>query len=224
MERGFYKLDARAALTVSTTMTRRLLLLVTMLSISSVAQASWYPRLDSDNIVLTVGQQETVGVQAVWSGFSSPYPFTPWHFNSDDSNVAIVEGGKEQLGDAGAIKITAIAPGTAHVRLGSAGPFATINVGGSYPPPQIALSSRIVTPGQTLTLTAIFPFPAFYIWYDGALGDRTTALGAANTLTYVAPTMPGTYHVWLTVMTPTSTGMAEATIDVVEPRRRAARH
>lgn len=204
-------------------MTRRLLFLLIVLSIAAAAQASWYPRLESDNIVMTVGQQKTVGVQAVWTGLVD-YGFSPWRFTSDDPNVAIVEGGKEQLGEPGAIKITAIAPGIAQVRMGSAGPFASITVAGNYPPPQIALSSRIVAPGQPVTLTAIFPFPAFYIWYDGALGDRTSALGAANTLTYVAPAKPGTYHVWLTVMTPTTTSMAEATIEVVEPRRRATRH
>jgi hypothetical protein len=217
-------LDTARVFTVSTAMTGRLLLLVTMFSMAAAAQASYYPRLDTDNIVMVVGQQETVGVQAIWSGFSNWDMFTPWRFTSDDPNVAIVEGGKEQLGEPGAIKITAVAPGIAQVRLGTAGPYATITVAGSYPPPQIALSSRVVTPGQPVTLAAIFPFPAFYIWYDGALGDRTSALGAANTLTYVAPTKPGTYHVWLTVMTPTSTGMAEATIEVVEPRRRAAPH
>lgn len=125
-------------------MTRRLLLLVTALWIAAAAQASYYPRLDTDNIVMVVGQQETVGVQAIWSGFSNWDMFTPWHFTSDDPNVAIVEGGKEQLAEPGAIKITAVAPGIAQVRLGSAGPYATITVAGNYPPPQIALSSRVV--------------------------------------------------------------------------------
>lgn len=204
-------------------MTRRVLLLVTMLSIAAAAQASYYPRLDTDNIPMTVGETQTVGVQAVWSGLVD-YGFSPWRFTSDDPHVAFVEGGKEELGKPGAIRITALAPGIAHVRMGDAGPYATIVVAGNYPPPQIALSSRVVTPGQPVTLTAIFPYPAFFIWYEGSLGDQSNAFSGANATTYTPPQAPGTYHVWLLVMTSTWTGMSEVAIEVVEPRRRAARH
>jgi hypothetical protein len=204
-------------------MTRRTLLLLAVLSIATAAQASWWPKLDTDYIPMTVGQTETVGVQAMWSGLVD-YGFSPWHFTSDNPHIAFVEGGKEALNKPGSIKITAISPGTAHVRLRDAGPYATIVVAGNYPPPQIALSSRVVTPGQPVTLTAIFPYPAFFIWYEGSIGDHSNAFSGADVVTYTPPKAPGTYHVWLLVMTPTTTSMAETTIEVVEPRRRAARH
>lgn len=202
----------------------RSLLLLAALAIASAAQASWWPRVATDMLRMTVGQQEVVGVEAVHSGFSDWPPFTPWRFHSDDANVATAVGGKESLHRPGSIRITAIAPGIAHVRLDSTYAYVTVTVVGDYPPPQIALSTRVVTPGQPVTLTAIFPYPALYIWYDGALGDRTKALGSTGELTYVAPHTPGTYHVWLSVTTSSFAGMAEATIEVVEPRRRAARH
>jgi hypothetical protein len=205
-------------------MTRRALLLLPVLSLASAAEAGLWPRLETDSVNLTVGQEAVVGVEAVHSGFSNDDVFTPWRFHSDDVNVATVEGGKESLKRPGFIRITAIAPGTAHVRLYSTYAYVTITVVGDYPPPQIALSTRVTAPGQPVTLTAIFPYPALYAWYDGALGDRTKALGSTTELTYVAPGTPGTYHVWLNVTTSSFAGMAEATIEVVEPRRRAARH
>jgi hypothetical protein len=202
----------------------RSLLLLAVLSIASAAQASWWPRVETDTVRLAVGEQAVVGVEAVHSGFSNWPPFTPWRFHTDDANVATAEGGKESLSRPGSIRITAIAPGIAHVRLDSTYAYITVTVVGDYPPPHIALSTRVVSPGQPVTLTAIFPYPALYTWHAGALGDRTKALGSTSELTYIAPTRPGTYHVWLNVTTSSFAGMAEATIEVVEPRGRAARH
>lgn len=203
-------------------MIRRTLLLALSLS-ATVAQASWWPVLSDNYVTLQTGETKTLTVRAQWSGLVD-YGFVPWRFESDNRSVAIVEGGLEQLGEAGQVKITAVGPGVTSIFLKSGGgPYCRIIVTRDDTPLQIAATAAVA--GRPVRLTAVnLPPYATAQWFLGRTGDRTTPLGSGNEIEFT-PEAPGKVAVWVWAESLTAASSSELEIEIAPPsRQRAVRH
>src|SRR5688572_13128914 len=101
-------------------MIRRLLLFATLF-VASSAFAAWNPWFSSKYEELTVGETKVIELRATASGFNSPPPFVRWYCVSSRENVAYVQGGLGNSAGTGRVRITAIAPGEAWIRIRSDG-------------------------------------------------------------------------------------------------------
>ncbi|HYC59111.1 MAG TPA: hypothetical protein VEK79_06045 [Thermoanaerobaculia bacterium] len=209
-------------------MRRYAIAVLASLVVTSAAQANWYPQFNSNWVTMQVGETQTLLVTPKWSGITD-YGFSPWTFVSDDPSVAVVTGGVGALGATGEVKVIAVAPGNARVRWMTATGLALVEIMvGEHTPPRIAASATRTMIGKAVTLTALYPTTSYagFTWCEGRIGDTSRRIGdlyATREITYT-PTEAGTHYVWVAVSTPYTFGVAEQEIDVLHPRRRAARH
>lgn len=207
-------------------------LLLASLFLATSAFATWNPSFSSRYEELTVGETRTIELRAVWSGLSF-FEFYGWRCDSDTEQVAHVEGGLPALGGSGEVRITAIAPGEAGIRLwvGSAtspmpNTYVTIVVRPNPVTVSIVPSAWTATAGQPVTLTASAAgSPHTFSWYRGRLGDTTQPLPGTSNKLIVTPATPGPAYYWVFAEAVHGTNRAEIAIDVKPPpRRRAAGH
>ena len=210
---------------------RHALLLFTLFAASS-AFATWNPSFSSQYEELTVSETKVIYLRAVWSGLAFP-DFAGWICVSTRENVAHVEGGLRNTGVDGKVRITAIAPGEAWVRIrirGAAVPESTRFVQIVVRPAPLSVS---ITPstwmtnvGQPVTLTATTEgSPHTFRWYSGALGDLSHPLEASGNEVTVTPMQSGLANYWVSIEGAQGTSSAEITIQVKPaPRRRGVTH
>lgn len=212
-------------------MMRRTLLLASLLLATS-ASATWNPSFSSKYEELTVGETRVIRLRAVWSGLEYP-DFAGWICVSTKESVAHVEGGLRTPSGKGEVRITAIAPGEAWVRIRIAGApvpestrFVQIVVRPTPVSVSIVPSTWISNFGQPVTLTAATEgSPHTFRWYSGRLGDLSHPLeGGGNEVT-VTPARSGLAYYWVSVTGAQGTSSDEIAIEVKPaPRRRAVGH
>ncbi len=210
-------------------MIRRALLLASLF-VATSAFATWNPRSKYEE--LTIGETRVIYLRAVWSGISFP-EFRGWICESNNERVAHVEGGLTDPAREGEVRMTAIAPGEAWVRIrvaGEVGPMSTRFVQIVVRPMPVSVSIVpsvwISNFGQPVTLIATTEgSPHTFRWYSGRLGDVSHPLeGSGNELT-VTPMRSGLVYYWVSVVGAQGTSSDEIAIDVKgAPRRRAAAH
>ena len=208
-------------------------MLLVSLFIASSAFASWNPVFSSRYEELTVGETRTIHLSAVWSGFTSLTPFEGWICVSNKEDVAHVEGGVRNTVRPGKVRITALAPGVAWVRIRSVGElvpgpsrFVQIVV---HPKPvsvSVTPSASISRFGQPVTLTAITEgSPHTLLWYLGRVGDVSLPLAVSGREVTVIPSKPGVAYYWVSAIGTEGTSAAEIAIEVkAAPRQRGVRH
>lgn len=206
-------------------------LLLASLFLATSAFATWNPSFSSRYEELTVGETRTIELRAIWSGISF-FEFYGWRCDSDNEQVAYVEGGLPTLRDSGEVRITAIAPGEAGIRLwvGSAKSpmptaYVTIVVRPNPVTVSIVPSEWTAITGRPVTLTASAEgSPHTFTWYRGRLGDTTQPLPGTKNKQTVTPAKPGLAYYWVSAVAVHGSNSAEIAIDVKPPRRRAAGH
>lgn len=210
---------------------RHALLLVTLFAASS-ALATWNPSFSSRYEELTAGETEVIHLRAVWSGLEYP-DFAGWICVSTRESVAHVEGGLRNPAVDGKVRITAIAPGEAWVRIRIAGAavpestrFVQIVVRPAPLSVSITPSTWIANAGQPVTLTATAEgSPHTFRWYSGPLGDLSDPLEASGNEVTVTPRQAGVAYYWVSIEGVQGTSSAEIAIQVKSaPRRRGVRH
>jgi hypothetical protein len=202
---------------------RRAVLLVSLF-VASSAFAAWNPQFSSTYVELTVGETTKVQLSAGTSGFSYNPEFERWTCVSSRKSVAHVEGSLRNPRGVANVRITAIAPGVAWVRIKEISwRYVQIVV---HPRPvsvSIVPSTSVGNVGQSVTLTAITEgSPHTLLWYLGHIGDVSHPLeGSGNDLT-VTPDKPGVTYYWVSAIGAQGASSAEIAIDVkAAPRRRA---
>jgi hypothetical protein len=210
---------------------RHALLLVT-LSVASSAFATWNPSFSSRYEELTVGETKVIHLRAVWSGLAFP-DFAGWICVSTKESVAHVEGGLRTPSVDGKVRITAIAPGEAWVRIRTVGAtlpstprFVQIVVRPAPLSVSITPSTWIANAGQPVTLTATTEgSPHTFRWYSGPLGDLSSPLEASGNEVTVTPLQSGLAYYWVAIEGAQGTSSAEIAIQVnPAPRRRGVGH
>jgi hypothetical protein len=208
---------------------RRALLLVSLFTASS-ALASWSPAFSSKYEELIVGESKVIYLYSEWIGIAFPN-FVGWICFSSKESVAHVEGGLRTARRAGKVRITAIAPGEAWVRIREVGSpvwgarYVQIVVRPRPLSVEITPSTWISNLGQPVTLTATTEgSPQTFQWYQGHLGDVSHPLEASGSEVTVTPMRSGLAYYWVLVTGAQGTSSAEVAIDVKAPRRRAAEH
>ena len=197
-------------------------MLLATLFVASSAFATWNPFFSSKYEELTVGETRVIYLSAVWSGFTY-HDFSRWTCVSNRESVAHVEGGLGSPRAVGKVRITAIAPGVAWIRIKSNSTrFVQIVV---LPRPvsvSIVPSASIGSVGRPFTLTAVTEgSPHTLLWYSGRIGDVSHPLeGSGNELT-VTPLRAGLAYYWVSAIGEQGAGSDEIAIDVkAAPRRR----
>ena len=94
--------------------------LLVSLFVASSAFASWSPSFSSRYEELVVGETRVIQLQAAWIGHAFPQ-FAGWFCVSTRESVAFVGGGLSSPRGTGKVRITAIAPGVAWIRIRVAG-------------------------------------------------------------------------------------------------------
>lgn len=209
-------------------MIRRALLLASLFLATS-ASATWNPSFSSKYEELTVGETRVIRLRAVWSGLAYP-DFSGWICVSTKESVAHVEGGLRTPTGKGEVRITAIAPGEAWVRIRIAGtpvPESTRFVQIVVRPVPVSVSimpsTWISNAGQPVTLTATAEgSPHTFRWYSGRLGDTTQPLEGTGPELTVTPAKPGLAYYWVSAEAAHGTSSNEIAIDVRPPPRRRA--
>jgi hypothetical protein len=206
--------------------------LLASLLVASSAFGAWNPVFSSTYEELTVGETKVIELRATASGFGY-HDFVRWICVSTIETVAYVEGGLGTSTATGKVRITAIAPGRAWIRIRhpgerfpSSGRFVQIVVRPAPLSVSIMPSASISIAGQPVVLTAITEgSPHTVQWYRGRLGDLSHPLDAGGDEVTVTPMQPGLAHYWVLIIGAQGTSSAEIAIDVRNaPRRRAAGH
>jgi hypothetical protein len=210
---------------------RHALLLVTLFAASS-AFAGWYPSFSSKYEELTVGETKVIQVHAIATGLDF-WDFSGWICVSTKESVAQVEGRLLSPTGAGKVRITAIAPGEAWVRVrirNTADLYKARYVHIVVRPTPLSVSitpsTWITKVGQPVTLTAIAEgSPHTFRWYSGLLGDLSHPLEASGNEVTVTPLQPGMAYYWVAIEGAQGTSGAEIAIEVKPaPRRRGVSH
>jgi hypothetical protein len=181
-----------------------------------------------------------VGDTAILSGYQHPGGLSqgfPYHydFSSDAPPVATVRGfasgqsitRPDPLQDNGVIYVVAMAPGIAHIRTGGYPlDLSTITVLPQILPVEIRTSATRALSGQQVMLTAVIPGyeqTAIFSWYLGRIGDFAHPIRASfdSHLTLTVSGV-GVEHVWVQALAGSVASSDEISIDIVQPRRRAA--
>ncbi|MFL6244721.1 MAG: hypothetical protein ACJ74H_01760 [Thermoanaerobaculia bacterium] len=210
---------------------RYALLLVSLFAATS-AIASWSPSFSSKYEELTVGESRVIYLRAERIGFAFPQ-FAGWICLSTKESVAHVEGGLRNPTAEGKVRITAIAPGEAWVRIRTVGatipdPPRWVQIVVRPAPVSVSIvpSTWISNFGQAVTLTAVTEgSPHTFLWYEGHVGDTSHPLEVREFEVTVTTLRSGVAYYWVSVIGAQGTSSAEIAIYVkAPPRRRAAEH
>lgn len=204
---------------------KRSLMLCVVLLAAATAQASYYPRFETNWVTMQVGEKRTIEVRAMWSGLVDMGPHN-WTFHSRNPEVATVVGSLA-VGSTALVEITAVGPGTTSIidSLAPGAPrYVEITVGADAVPPRIDFSAFTTTAGKPVTLSLNWPGTYCWCqWYEGRIGDISKPIGTGRDV-IVTPMQPGTQYYWVMVMTAFVASNAEAAIEVRAPRVRSVRH
>lgn len=193
------------------------------------------PAVSPKETTMQVGQNAGLTGSQHPGGLSCGFPYH-YNFVSDNPAVAIVHGfasgssacQADQVPDNGAISVTAVAPGIAHVRAeGCCGDLATITVLPQIHPVELSAQATRVLVGQPVVVTALLAgdgqTPVF-AWYLGRIGDYSRPIRQSSDpqLRFVSSD-PGMSFLWVQSFAGSVTSYAEIGIEfIIQPRRRAA--
>jgi len=205
---------------------RTLLLAVVSLLVAGSALA-YVPLFPVSEVTVRTGDQIRVSVYAAWSGLDTSFNYYHWEFVSADERVALVEGTMQSPASSGVITITGIAPGETSAQISRNGNWSwlRIHVVCGFEPPVIAAKPVITALlDQQVSIQAITPTQAVFLWYSGRIGDTSHPItdGGAGPELRLIPETFGTRYVWVLARTQCSESTAEFRIDVTPPRRRSA--
>jgi len=169
-------------------------------------------------------------------GFSGGYPYH-YEFVSDAPGIATVHGfasgssftQRDEIPGNGDVHVTAISAGVAHIRAnGFISDLATITILPQILPVEIHAEASRVLSGQQIRLTAVVPGydeTATFSWYRGRIGDTTRAIRASSDphLSLIGSDA-GISYIWVQALAGSKASASEISIEVVQPRRRAAAH
>ncbi|HEV7425978.1 MAG TPA: hypothetical protein VGQ46_06385 [Thermoanaerobaculia bacterium] len=209
------------------------ILLTAMMATQLAAQAG--PVVSPREVTIRVGETATLTGYQHPGGLSAGFPYH-FEFWSDTPSVAAVHGfasgqsttHPDPIPDNGVIYVSGVAPGVAHVRLdGYAPDLSTITVLPRLLPVEIRADATRALNGQQVSLTAVVPGygqTAMFSWYLGRIGDFAHPIRASTDPHLVfTVTGAGTVHVWVQALAGSVASSDEITIDIIQPRRRAAR-
>ncbi|HEX7193275.1 MAG TPA: hypothetical protein VF381_17015 [Thermoanaerobaculia bacterium] len=208
-----------------------------LLFVASTAFAYENPVVTPSFVVMKPGETKTLALSTWWSGLTAMPQRNV--FGSDAPTVAGISGSLTWVGSFNIapvlepIRVTALAPGVAHVMdLGLQRPYATVVVTCDAPGSGVAfaLQERVTAAvQQQVTLevvTAGFDHPSF-AWFYGSTGDFRSPSSAHEATLALVLYAPGLFKVWAEVWDQCNYATIEFTVDVTAPapnRRRAARH
>jgi hypothetical protein len=208
-------------------MMRRALVALFLVLAASTASAAWYPSLETGAILLEVGETQTVGVRAIWTGLMI-VPWQPWVFSSTNASVARVTG--EMLDSRpGQMRITGLAPGRADGVILGWSHYYRVEVTvvcGREDAVQAAPGRHAAVTGVPITLRAVTPIAdrTTFTWYHGRVGDTSFPIPQSGPEIVYVTGDAGPHYAWVLATTACSSSTAEFQIDAVNPRRRGARH
>lgn len=209
-----------------------LILLTTAATLPLAGQAG--PVVSPKELTMHVGDTAVLHGYQHPGGLSDGFPYH-YEFFSDAPAVVAIRGfasgssysHADPLPENGVVFVSAVGPGAAHVRTGGfPSALATITVLPQILPVEIHAEATRVLQGQQIVLTAVVPGydqPLAFSWYRGRIGDVTRPIRASSDprLTFIG-SEAGVSYIWVQALAGSTASSDEISIEVIQPRRRAA--